>query len=710
MAEKKVIEIDIESNLGSLKSQLREAQSEVASLSDKFGATSREAAEAAKRAADLKDRIGDAKSLTDAFNPDAKFNALSSSIGGVLNGFQAYEGAMGLIGVQNEDLQKTLLKVQSAMAFSQGVQGLLESKDSFIQLGAVVKSTTLYTAAYNFVMGISNKETATNVLVTEADTTAKVGLTGATGVLSTVTGGATTAMKLFRVALIATGIGAIIVLVGLLIANFDKVTAVVTKLSGYVIKAYDYFDNLGTGIKVLVGIFFPFIGVVYGAIKALEYFNVIDTKNERDMSARHVANIKRIDKELAKREEAKKARKKAYDEETGNIDRQIKLLEAQGKSTEALEKLQLKRSLTNQRELIKEARLNLQILRATNIGGVNDQMIEETLTAIAQMKQGILNTETDIKIARINNANEAKEKIQETDKEIDLTKDEAYIAEQKRLADLNKAELDSLKVIEDAKKANADMLLTEQELAIQKENEAYQIKLDNAIKFGQDTEALEIEHLNNLNNINLTAQEKQYANDKEAKEKQIALDKETAEKKLEIEKILNEQKATIQQQGLDVALQGIGVIKSIFEKSKGVQKAAVIAESAIGIAKMIISNKLANIGALATPQAIATSGAAAAPVIALNNISTGFGIAANVAATAKALSALGGGSAPSGSLGGDGGGGGGGGFNPSFNVVGNSGINQLAGIQQQPVKAYITTGEVSTALSLERNTLQKTTF
>jgi hypothetical protein len=49
-------------------------------------------------------------------------------------------------------------------------------------------------------------------------------------------------------------------------------------------------------------------------------------------------------------------------------------------------------------------------------------------------------------------------------------------------------------------------------------------------------------------------------------------------------------------------------------------------------------------------------------------------------------------------------------FTPSFNVVGNSGINQLANLQQQPIKAYITTGEVSTALSLERNTLQKTTF
>jgi hypothetical protein len=711
MAEKKVIEVEIQDNTKSLKSQYKDAVTELQKLSATYGETSMEAIKAAKAAAELKDRIEDTNDLIKTQKGEGAFIAVGKSIQAASSGLAAYEGALGLIGVESEELQKTMLRVQSAMALAQGLEGLEDAGRAFKTLGAVVKSTTLYTAAYNFVMGISNKETAINVAVTEADTTAKVGLTGATGVLSTVTGGATTAMKLFRLALIATGIGAIIVLVGLLIANFDKVTKVVTTLSGYVIKAYDYFDNLGTGIKVLVGIFFPFIGVVYGAIKALEYFDIIDTKNERNMSARHEANMKRVDKSLAKQEQQRKARKKAYDEETGSIDRQIKLLEAQGKSTVALEQLQLKRSLTNQRELIKEARLNLQILRATNMLGVNDEMIEETLKSIAEMKQGILNTENEIKVARINNAKETKkeiDKIEKTDS-IDLTKDPKYIAEQQRLAELNKLELESIKAIEDAKKANQERLLSEQEIAIQKENEAYKIKFDNAIKFGQDTEALEIEHLNNLNNINLTAQEKQYANDKEAKEKQIALDKETAEKKLEIEKILNEQKATIQQQGLDVALQGIGVIKSIFEKSKGVQKAAVIAESAIGIAKMIISNKVANAGALASPANILVPGSAA-PIIALNNISTGFGIAANVAATAKALSALGGGGAPSGSVGNDGGGGGGGGFNPSFNVVGNSGINQLAGIQQQPVKAYITTGEVSTALSLERNTLQKTTF
>ena len=137
MAEKRVIELDIQTNEKSLKAQLKEAQAEVQKLADKFGATSQEAVNAAKKAAQLKDAIGDAASLTDSFNPDAKFNALSKSIGGVLDGFQAFEGALGLVGVEGEAVQETMLKVQSAMALSQGLQGLGEARDSFKQLGAV---------------------------------------------------------------------------------------------------------------------------------------------------------------------------------------------------------------------------------------------------------------------------------------------------------------------------------------------------------------------------------------------------------------------------------------------------------------------------------------------------------------------------------------------------------------------------------------------
>lgn len=140
MAEKKIIELEVKNNLGSLKSQLREAQAEVARLSEQFGVTSKEAANAAKRAAELKDQIEDAKALTDAFNPDAKFKALSSSLGGVASGFAAYQGALGLVGVESKAVEEQLLKVQSAMALAEGLQSLGGLKDSMIALASVVKN------------------------------------------------------------------------------------------------------------------------------------------------------------------------------------------------------------------------------------------------------------------------------------------------------------------------------------------------------------------------------------------------------------------------------------------------------------------------------------------------------------------------------------------------------------------------------------------
>jgi len=141
MAEKRTIELEVNSNLGSLKSQLKEAQQEVQMLSEKFGATSTQAVEAAKSAAILKDKIGDAKALTDAFNPDAKFKALTGSLTGVASGFSVVTGAMGAFGAENKNVEKALLKVQSAMAMAQGLQGIGESIDSFKQLKAVIVST-----------------------------------------------------------------------------------------------------------------------------------------------------------------------------------------------------------------------------------------------------------------------------------------------------------------------------------------------------------------------------------------------------------------------------------------------------------------------------------------------------------------------------------------------------------------------------------------
>ena len=47
---------------------------------------------------------------------------------------------------------------------------------------------------------------------------------------------------------------------------------------------------------------------------------------------------------------------------------------------------------------------------------------------------------------------------------------------------------------------------------------------------------------------------------------------------------------------------------------------------------------------------------------------------------------------------------------PSFNVVGDSGINQLAQLQQQPTQAYVVSGEVTTSQALDRNRVTNATL
>jgi hypothetical protein len=47
---------------------------------------------------------------------------------------------------------------------------------------------------------------------------------------------------------------------------------------------------------------------------------------------------------------------------------------------------------------------------------------------------------------------------------------------------------------------------------------------------------------------------------------------------------------------------------------------------------------------------------------------------------------------------------------PQFNVVGNNGINQLAQLQQQPVQAYVVSGEETSAQALDRNRVQNATL
>ena len=144
------IDVDVKS-VGNMKQELRAATQELIAVNEKFGATSTQAVAAAKRVASLKDAIGDAKALADTFNPDKKFVALGGAVQGAVAGFSALQGAIGLFGSESKDVEKILLKVQSAMALQQGISGIAGAMDSFKLLSGVIKTQVV--AAFTTLRG-----------------------------------------------------------------------------------------------------------------------------------------------------------------------------------------------------------------------------------------------------------------------------------------------------------------------------------------------------------------------------------------------------------------------------------------------------------------------------------------------------------------------------------------------------------------------------
>ena len=128
---------ETETSTKSLKQQLREATAEVAQMAEKYGEASKETVQAAKRAAELKDRIEDANDAIMAFKGEGAFLATGKALQSVASGFAAAQGAMGLFGSESENVEKAILKVQSAMALAQGLEGLEDAGRAFTQLKTV---------------------------------------------------------------------------------------------------------------------------------------------------------------------------------------------------------------------------------------------------------------------------------------------------------------------------------------------------------------------------------------------------------------------------------------------------------------------------------------------------------------------------------------------------------------------------------------------
>ncbi len=163
-------------------------------------------------------------------------------------------------------------------------------------------------------------------------------------------------------------------------------------------------------------------------------------------------------------------------------------------------------------------------------------------------------------------------------------------------------------------------------------------------------------------------------------------------------------KLGIQKASLDAASSAVGILAGFAEENKELQAASIIASNAIGIATNIIDTNAAN--AKLTLEA----GVAAPALITANFIRMGTGIAASIAATAQGLSALGkGGDSSAGGAGADGGGA----EAPAFNLVEGSESNAIQNSiqgQDNAVKAFVVSGDVTTAQSADRNIVEGSGF
>jgi hypothetical protein len=138
-------------------------------------------------AAKLEDQIGDTRDRVRILASDTfKFDAAVGATQALASGFELAQGAAALFGAENEDLQKAIVKITAATAVANGVQQIatLIKEESAIKTVVLTAATT----AYNLAVGTS-----------------------------------TGALKAFRLALAATGVGLLVVGLIALIENFDKI-------------------------------------------------------------------------------------------------------------------------------------------------------------------------------------------------------------------------------------------------------------------------------------------------------------------------------------------------------------------------------------------------------------------------------------------------------------------------------------------------------
>lgn len=138
--------------------------------------------------------------------------------GDLMSGFSAVQGVMGLLGVESDGFERTLIKLQSAIAIVQGLEGLEGMIDHMKALRASFAGITKPVQSFITAIGNWIKFGKTSVATTRAQAAANTTLASTTAAATTATTALSGAMAVLRTALISTGIGALVVAIGAAVA------------------------------------------------------------------------------------------------------------------------------------------------------------------------------------------------------------------------------------------------------------------------------------------------------------------------------------------------------------------------------------------------------------------------------------------------------------------------------------------------------------
>jgi len=130
----------VEGKVVSLKQQLKNLKAELAS----GNLTGKAFDDAAKKAGELQDRIGDVSQRVKNLASDSKrLDGFVSLAQGIVGGFAAVQGITALVGDENKELEKTMVKLQGSMTALAGIQAVVNTLNKESAL-----STNLFSSAW----------------------------------------------------------------------------------------------------------------------------------------------------------------------------------------------------------------------------------------------------------------------------------------------------------------------------------------------------------------------------------------------------------------------------------------------------------------------------------------------------------------------------------------------------------------------------------